>query len=530
MEKKIYRMLETVVGPENISVDPAVLDGYTWQWMGEFEGEIANRFMPFRPEAVVLPGSTEEVQEVVRICNRYGLKFKAHSTGWGAWGAAGVKGVVLLDLRRMNRILEINEHDMYAVVEPYVSWAQLQAEAMKVGLNCMVIGAGSATSVLASCTSQEGVGYANVSMGYNSRNVLGVEWVLPDGEVLRLGSLAFDSWISGDGPGPSLRGVMRGTLGAMGGLGVFTKCAVRLYHWGGPPEVVTEGLPPVDERLVEPLENVRLYYLYFDTLESREEALRRLAESEIVYAAAILDRGLLAFGSGETNRQSVEIMESLIPALPPVTCAILLVANSKSELRYQEKVMEKILGETGGKNLDLITENPALRDTVLLLMIKGGSLPARAVFGTSGGFTPILCHNIQGRRTVVETLRIGLEIKKKHVKGGKLVDDMGEGNWGCPIIDHGHMSWVENETGYDPWDPQSVEAMIKLHEEVNEEVFEKRKIAFPKTSLKFLAARKGLSLHEVVAPHMNVDHRDWQRRIQRVLDPKGVTDPSTYIK
>jgi glycolate oxidase len=73
-------------------------------------------------------------------------------------------------------------------------------------------------------------------MSYSPRNVLGVEWVLPDGELLRLGTPGCgEGWFSGDGPGPSLRGIMRGASGAFGGLGVFTACDIKLFKCPGTP-------------------------------------------------------------------------------------------------------------------------------------------------------------------------------------------------------------------------------------------------------------------------------------------------------
>jgi len=122
------------VGPENITEEPAILDTYAYQWCTEVEkaarGEEPTRF-GYRPEAVVLPGCTGEVVAIVKICNRYGVGFKAHSTGLGVWGAVSNPGAIQLDLRRMNRIVEINERNMYAVIEPYVTNAQLQAELIK---------------------------------------------------------------------------------------------------------------------------------------------------------------------------------------------------------------------------------------------------------------------------------------------------------------------------------------------------------------------------------------------------------------
>jgi len=147
LERDTYKALEDIVGTDNISEEPAVLDTYSLHC---FTKAIKGTGDPFglRPEAIVLPGSTEEVQAIVKACNKHKIKFKALSTGWGPMNAPGSEGTVQLDLRRMNRILEINEKAMYAVVEPYVIGAQLQAELMKRGLNCNITGAGSNTSAI----------------------------------------------------------------------------------------------------------------------------------------------------------------------------------------------------------------------------------------------------------------------------------------------------------------------------------------------------------------------------------------------
>ena len=116
-----YRDLEEAVGPENVSREPGVLDGYAWQ--PTINDDPAKWVK--RPVAVVLPASTEEVQAVVRACNRHSLRFKAFSTGWGVWCGPTYDNVVQVDLRRMNRILEIDEKNMYAVVEPYAIAAQI---------------------------------------------------------------------------------------------------------------------------------------------------------------------------------------------------------------------------------------------------------------------------------------------------------------------------------------------------------------------------------------------------------------------
>ncbi len=229
-----YEALQETVGEENVSREPAVLDSYAWQPFLNEDPELWTS----RPEVVILPASTEEVQAVVKACGKHGLKFKALCTGWGVHAGPTSEGVVQIDLRRMDRILEIDEKNMYAVVEPYVSGAQLQAEVMKRGLNTHLIGAGPVCSPLASATSMHGVGHDGIYMSYSPRNVLGVEWVLPTGEVLYLGTPGSGmDWFCGDGPGPSLRGIMRGSSGAFGGLGGFTKCALKLSPWPGPTAI-----------------------------------------------------------------------------------------------------------------------------------------------------------------------------------------------------------------------------------------------------------------------------------------------------
>ena len=85
LSREAYKALESIVGVENISEEPAVLDSYAFQQWAEIERH-GSKFMP-RPEAAILPKSTEEVQAIVKACNQYKLKVKTHSTGWTYEGA-----------------------------------------------------------------------------------------------------------------------------------------------------------------------------------------------------------------------------------------------------------------------------------------------------------------------------------------------------------------------------------------------------------------------------------------------------------
>lgn len=552
LKEEVYRVLESIVGEENISRDEAILDGYAWQFgcelYGPEDGAYARRaFTPseyleetgdearlasprgsrfgFRPVAVVLPADTSEVQAVVKACNRYGIKFKAHSTGWGPWSGCGTDGMVQIDLRRMNRILEINEEDMYAVIEPYVVWSTLQAETMKRGLNCVTIGAGGNCSALASITSFNGIGYNNYSMGLNERNVLGVEWVLPDGEVLRLGSLGSGAgWFSGDGPGPSLRGVMRGEYGAAGGLGVFTRIAAKLYQWGGPPEMPVENIDPVATLLKEFPENCALYYPFFENTEDRDRALWMLGENEVGYSASFMGRGLLAWGLGGSNREASDTVESVAQTFPRHAFILVLVCNSPRELAYQRKVVERILEETGGQNFAII-EVPEVRSMVALLLFKGGN-KVNIVFQRSGAFfDPGLFTG--SRRTFTAAEELSIDVINKYIEKGLVVDDFGEGSWGS-LFDYGHLTACENETMYKSTDPEACDAVMELLEDLNSRMTKNLFRLGHILHQQLTDGPKGKCGHDTMGPLCD-DYQIWQRKIKRAFDPNTASDPTMYI-
>ena len=124
---------------------------------------------------------------------------------------------------------------MYAVVEPYVISSELQAELFKRGLNFCIKGAGTNCSAML-----RGHGHMDQSTSGDDRNHLAIEWVTPEGEIVKSGSLgSSDEWFSGDGPGPSLRAILTSAVPPGTTPGVFTKAAVKLYHWSGPAALFT---------------------------------------------------------------------------------------------------------------------------------------------------------------------------------------------------------------------------------------------------------------------------------------------------
>ena len=164
LSREIYQALEAIVGERNISEDIGVCETYR-----SIPSQSSAHYGPSKtwtplPQAVLLPASTEEVQGIVKICNKYNIEFKASSTFWSTMGHIGSDYGIQLDMRRMKNI-EIDAKNMTAVIEPYAIAATVQAEAMKVGLNLNIPGVGCSSSTLASTAGWVGFGPATIFMG-----------------------------------------------------------------------------------------------------------------------------------------------------------------------------------------------------------------------------------------------------------------------------------------------------------------------------------------------------------------------------
>jgi glycolate oxidase len=513
LKREVYQALEEIVGPEYISEEPAILDAYALHWgLKAFTGN------PFgtRHEAVVLPGNTEEVRAIVKKCNEHEIKFKAMSTGWGSMNGAGSEGVIQLDMRRMNRILEINEKAMYAVVEPYVIGAQLQAELMKRRLTCNIISAGSNTSALP-LTALMGCGPTSVSTSYSNRNILGVEWVLPTGEILRLGSLGSGAgWFCGDGPGPSLRGMTRGYKTPLGGLGVFTRAATKVYHWPAPPAVRTKGASP--GYIAELPETITAHYITFPSWEKFVEAGYKIGESEISLACDKLPPWMLSLNLTEDGRAGVQLFSRIRSQTSDKGTSILVIigADGQREFDYKEKVLRRIISETGGEFLPLI-EEPAIRKKLIWHTIRattGARETFRLMLSQGAGFGA--CDSWE---LAVNEAKAGAWCKQKYIEKGLLVDDGADNAWGT-VYEHGHMGHMDELYLSDPANPASGQASFALMQEMTGICLEKA-LGCPQTAM-------GDRGHDLFGPHMHNYHL-WARKIKKAFDPNGTSDSTSYI-
>jgi glycolate oxidase len=345
LPKHVYKELENIVGAENITDRQYLLAAYR-------HTNPQNGRKQFSPEAVIMPGNTEEIQKIVRVCNKYSIKYNTITSLFGMGGIASQPGMLIISMRRMDRILEINEEDRYAVIEPAVRQVQLKPEVFKRGLTYPTASAGPSCSVLANFIFS-GDHHIQQSSSRCSRYLLGYEWVTPTGEVIRVGSLAGDGgWFCADGPGPSLRGLARGFSGWSGGLGIVTKIAIGLDAWKGPKVLPTEGHSPY-YTIRFPQDCHKVFIFKFPTLDNVRDAMIEMGKAEIGVAVLKFFYATEAVLFTVSANDFWELWNSgLYQKELPQALWVYLAGWTPEELEYEERIMWDIVKEMGGEPVD----------------------------------------------------------------------------------------------------------------------------------------------------------------------------------
>ncbi len=539
--KEIYREFEDIVGPDNISDDPGVLDTYVTP-LAQSQHHMGPAYDVATPRglAVLMPASTEEVQAIVRLCNKYGIKYKASSTFWTSRGNISDDHAITLDMRRMDRILEINEKNQYAVIEPYVIGATLQAEAMKVGLNTTIIGAGSSCSPLASACSNGGPSPFALYGGLTRENLLAFEWVMPTGEIMRSGSLGSGlGWFCDDGPGPSLRGVIMAMSGSMGALGVFTRCALKLFPWPGPPVLRSVGTIPAYRAALPP--NIQGHTLAWPSWEAFADGVFRIWDSDI--SGYYSHRQYNMFGR-DLKAAMIKILTDPTKTLSDLEellkdpdlqkkneemkrdFQIVLAGITMRDIEWQEKVLDKILKETGGWKASLM-EEPEIRDWSLLFLIRLGHKNLNFVY--AGGYEG--CFGIGGNPdSACPKVDLAAEFKSKweqehdfFVRAG---GDCMMGGIGA-IGGGGSTAW-ENFTHFDSHSRESVEGTHEFFENTSKYGMEnglgamERMYAMCRRDDGYRRSKE--EQEETLAAMSQSIVYEYQWKIREVLDPKHLGD------
>jgi len=172
------------------------------------------------PQAVLLPGSTEQVQAIVRVCHRERIPFVARGSGTGlSGGALPVKDGVVISLARMNRILEVDLLNAQVVVEPGVFNLEVTERVASHGFFYAPDPSSQSVCSIGGNVAENSGGAHCLKYGFTTTHVLGLEVVLPDGSLAHMGGRTLDT------PGYDLTGVF---VGSEGTLGIATKITLRI--------------------------------------------------------------------------------------------------------------------------------------------------------------------------------------------------------------------------------------------------------------------------------------------------------------
>jgi glycolate oxidase len=550
--------LEAIVGKQWLSTVPCVLDTYAYYMNPEVMNKDGSQWLP-RPAAVALPKSAAEVQGIMRFCSASQYMAKPLSTGFHTAAAASNKDVIILDLKRMNRIVEIDVKNQIAVIEPFVRAIDLQTEIVKHGLNCHIVSSGANHSLLASHTAAWGYGVSGAATSFSGRNLLGVEWVLPTGEVVTLGSAGSGcGWFSPDGPGSSMRGIVRGFQGTFGGLGVFTRCAIKLYKWDGPREWEVEGRSPKYILKKVPPRSA-LNAIAFPSRDMEKNAGYKMGEAELNHGEFRTPMFFAALGLTDTNEElKIALDSGIFQKIGQDIISTAIFAASDAEFAWKMKALKEILRETGGviipMNLPMrpavlklagkLTKNvrdplaplrrfPVLQDLIQNLSFWKGLkrekqstlfwLLFRNANNTQAAFRPS-----QGMATMLgafDTWDLAhtqaeyvAKIKQPYIKQGLILDDGGDlGSGGT--FESGHLGYLEGIILYEPGNPQSAMAARKLVETGVRDAID--------LAMGVPIAAFGVEANRSFGPACS-DYHVWLARIKSALDPHDASDPFFY--
>ncbi len=216
----IKQALIEIVGEKGVSNSPEEL----WFYSRD-PGVLA----PHLPDFVVAPKTTEQVQKLILLANREKIPIVPMGNGMSLTGLViPLKGGIVVDMKRMNKILEVNAKARYAVVEGGTSQGMLKAYLQDHHPNLRhSLPDAPPTTTIAANVSLHGQGRLTQQYGFNSDMVTGLEVVLPTGDICKIGSPSLGPYWFSKGPTlPDLSGLFLGWLGT---TGILTKVGLKLY-------------------------------------------------------------------------------------------------------------------------------------------------------------------------------------------------------------------------------------------------------------------------------------------------------------
>ena len=244
----ILKELASIVGEKNATAAKHICYAYSYDM---------SFVKPKMPDYVVMATTVEQIQGILKFANKEKIPVIPYTAGTNIGGLCiPERGGIVLDLKRMNKIIKLDPESLVAVIEPGVSHAQLASALAEHKLRFgWPVGPPSAS--VSSCAISHGIGGLNARYGLQSQEITSMEVVLPTGELVRVGSCAInpDAWHSVL-PMPQMDGLFKGWLGS---TGVVTKLGINVHH-----------APPILKIFTVSCDNVEDMYSYMLNLSNYE--------------------------------------------------------------------------------------------------------------------------------------------------------------------------------------------------------------------------------------------------------------------
>ncbi len=214
--------LEEVVGSAHISTRESDRLVYScdWFWLPQMWLDRGERTPP--PDYVVHPGSPEEISEIMSIANNYEIPVVPWGGGSGTQGGAlPIHGGILLDVKRLNEIIEIDEQSLTVTAQAGINGQQLEWALNEEGLTLPHYPASANCATLGGYLAPRGSGTISTKYGKAEELVLNMEVVLPDGRIIRTPHVPHHA------AGP---GFMNLFLGSEGTFGTITEATMQVDY------------------------------------------------------------------------------------------------------------------------------------------------------------------------------------------------------------------------------------------------------------------------------------------------------------
>ncbi len=293
IEPRVKKLIKAVFPPEDVSDEPEDLLAYGFDATGKESA----------PELVAFPRTPEQVSGTLKLANEWKFPVTARGAGTGFVGASiPIHHGVALVMTRMNRILEIDKDNFTALVEPGLITGQFQREVEKLGFFYPPDPSSLNTSTLGGNVAMGSGGPSAVKYGVTRDYTLGLEVVLPNGEIIGVGAQTVKSVVGYD--------LTRLMVGSEGTLGIITKIRLKL--------------------LPKP-EAVRTMLAVFGTVDDAARAATK------IMASGIIPRTLEFM-----DKKSVEAVESFIHAGLPTDAGALLLIETDGPAESAEREIDRI--------------------------------------------------------------------------------------------------------------------------------------------------------------------------------------------